>query len=75
MARTELLVNGMTCSHCEHAVRAEILTLDGVTGVTVDSTSGEVSVEHEMPLAAEALSAAVEEAGYEVRSSAAARDA
>lgn len=64
----------MTCSHCERAVRDELLTLGGVTAVAVDAVSGEVSIEHERPLADTALSAAVEEAGYEVRSAPVARD-
>lgn len=75
MARTELMVNGMTCAHCENAVRTEILTLDGVTDVTVDATTGGVSIQHESPLAEDAVAAAVEEAGYELHSSAVVRDA
>lgn len=74
MARTELSVNGMTCSHCEHAVRTEILAIDGVTDVIVDAASGAVAIDHDEPLAPEAISAAVTEAGYELRSWSAARD-
>jgi copper chaperone CopZ len=64
----------MTCSHCEHAVRTEILALDSVADVAVNATSGEVSIVHDAPLGADAVSAAIERLGYEIRSWSAARD-
>lgn len=68
MTRTELLVNGMTCSHCEQAVRAELLSVEGIVSVTVDAPSSLVTVDHTAPLSEAAVSAAIDEAGYELRS-------
>jgi copper chaperone CopZ len=57
-------VPGMSCSHCEAAVREEILPLEGVETVTVDLGSKRVTVEGDS-LDEVAIRAAIEEAGYE----------
>lgn len=59
-------VVGMTCDHCVRAVSQEVGALDGVTGVEVDLSSGQVTVTSEAPLEEQAVREAVEEAGYEV---------
>ncbi|MGW3727388.1 heavy-metal-associated domain-containing protein [Streptomyces sp. NPDC000851] len=59
-------VSGMTCGHCEGAVSQEISALDGVTAVKAVAQSGEVTVTSAAPLDAEAVRAAVDEAGYEL---------
>ena len=66
-ATTTITVDGMTCGHCVNAVQTEVGKLDGVTGVSVDLASGQVSVVSESAPYPEALRAAVVEAGYEVR--------
>lgn len=63
---TTINVKGMTCGHCVAAVTSEVNKLSGVTGVDVDLASGNVAVTSDAPLDTAALSAAVEEAGYEV---------
>ncbi|MFF2052418.1 heavy-metal-associated domain-containing protein [Leifsonia sp. NPDC058194] len=55
---------GMTCAHCARAVSDELSTLDGVSGVDVDVAGGKATVSHAGALAADAVRAAVEEAGY-----------
>ena len=66
---TTITVDGMTCGHCVNAVQTEVGKLDGVTDVSVDLASGQVTiVANEAPDAA-ALREAVEEAGYEIRTS------
>lgn len=57
-------VTGMTCGHCVASVREEIGELPGVEQVDVALESGEVTVVSVDPLDREAVSAAVEEAGY-----------
>ncbi|MFN8075719.1 MAG: cation transporter [Kineosporiaceae bacterium] len=60
-------VKGMTCGHCVNAVTEELSALDGVTGVQVDLVAGglsPVTVTSEAPLDADAVAAAVDEAGY-----------
>ena len=65
---TTINVDGMTCGHCVSAVRSEVGKLDGVTDVSVDLASGQVTVEAETTPDSAVLQAAVEEAGYEIRS-------
>ena len=64
--RTDVVVTGMTCGHCTASVKEEIAELDGVRDVTVDLSTGLVSVvaTREMPLAE--LRTAVDEAGYSI---------
>jgi len=64
-------VTGMTCEHCAHAVSQELTALDGVIDVTVQLNPGgesAVTVTSAAPLPAEAVAAALDEAGaYELR--------
>ena len=57
-------VQGMTCSHCVHAVTTEISAIPGVSGVTVDLASGVVTVTADTDPSPESVAAAVDEAGY-----------
>lgn len=59
-------VKGMTCGHCVSAVSGEIAKLDGVADVSVDLDTGRVTVTSSAPLVADAVGAAVDEAGYEL---------
>ena len=64
---TTITVDGMTCGHCVNAVQTEVGKLDGVTDVSVDLASGQVTIVAKEAPDAGALREAVEEAGYEVR--------
>jgi copper chaperone CopZ len=70
MASMTYRVTGLTCEHCVHAVSEEFTNLDGVSDVTVQlSPGGEsaVTVTSSAPLPAEAVAAALDEAGdYEL---------
>ena len=66
---TTITVDGMTCGHCVNAVQTEVGKLDGVTDVSVDLASGQVTILADEAPEAGALREAVEEAGYEVRPS------
>jgi copper chaperone CopZ len=61
---TVLNVVGMTCGHCEAAVRSELAALPGVTDVRVELATGSVTLTSEAPLDADAVATAVDEAGY-----------
>jgi copper chaperone CopZ len=66
MTTTSYKVTGLTCEHCVKAVTGELSGLDGVSAVTVDLVPGGVSlvtVISEQPLAGDAVSAALDEAG------------
>ncbi len=61
-------VTGMTCGHCVGAVTSELDAVDGVRSVAVDLVAGGtsvVTVTSVAPLDEAAVSAAVDEAGYE----------
>ena len=66
MSLSVITVTGMSCEHCEKAVRAEISAIPGVSQVYVDLASGEVKILAESPPEMAALRAAVEEAGYQL---------
>ena len=57
-------VTGMSCGHCEHAIRAEVGVLPGVAAVDVSAATG-VLVVHGHAVTDAAVLAAVEEAGYQ----------
>jgi copper chaperone CopZ len=66
MTTTTYTVSRMTCGHCVSAVSSEVGRLAGVTGVQVDLATGAVTVTSEVPLDEAAVSAAVDEAGYQL---------
>jgi len=59
-------VTGMTCSHCEMAVTAELSKVSGVTRVEVDRATGTVITESVETLPLDVVGAAVDDAGYEL---------
>jgi copper chaperone CopZ len=63
---TTYAVQGMTCGHCASAVSAAVSALEGVQSVDVDLVAGGVStvrVVSAMPLADDAVAAALDDAG------------
>jgi copper chaperone len=66
MGLSVITVTGMSCEHCEKAVRAEISAIPGVSQVVVNVASGEVKILAESAPDMAALRAAVEEAGYQL---------
>jgi copper chaperone len=61
-------VVGMTCEHCVAAVTREVGGLEPVTDVQVDLGTGDVTVTSSRPLTGPEITAAVDEAGYEMGS-------
>lgn len=59
-------VAGMTCGHCEGAVREELAAVEGVSAVDAAASTGLVTVTSAAPLDDETVRAAVDEAGYEL---------
>ncbi|GAA3828212.1 heavy-metal-associated domain-containing protein [Sphaerisporangium flaviroseum] len=66
MTTTTYTVKGMTCGHCVSSVTEEVGEVPGVTGVKVDLPTGLVTVDSDGPVDDAAMTAAVEQAGYEV---------
>jgi copper chaperone CopZ len=66
---TDVLVSGMTCSHCVMSVTEELTAIDGVEDVRVDLNAGgasRVTIRSSAPIDEARVQAAVEEAGYSV---------
>lgn len=59
---TELTVEGMTCEHCQKAVKSALESVAGVTSAQVDLESGRARVEGSADLVN--LVAAIEDEGY-----------
>ncbi|KIY21571.1 MULTISPECIES: copper chaperone CopZ [Mesobacillus] len=67
MEKTTLQVSGMTCGHCENAVKNAIMGVDGVASVMVSLSEGTAEVEYDASKAEiSKMKAAVEEQGYDV---------
>jgi len=64
VSTTVWTVEGMTCGHCVKAVTEEVAAIPGVTEVVVELDGGRVTVTAEADPTAEAVAAAVDEAGY-----------
>ena len=64
MSTLTFTVSGMTCGHCEAAVKQEIGKVSGVRLVEVDLDTKIVSVDGD-GLDREAIVAAIDEAGFE----------
>ena len=63
----KLNVEGMSCSHCERAIKNALNELDGVSNTEVDLTGKTVTVQYETSLVTDKILAeAIEEAGYEL---------
>lgn len=60
-------VKGMTCSHCEEAVKDTLEELDGVSEVVVHLDAGKVDVSYEENRVSLAqIKEAIEDQGYDV---------
>lgn len=58
-------VTGMTCGHCERAVREEVSQIPGVQHIDVNASTGHLRVTGGNALDDAAVVAAVDEAGYQ----------
>ena len=65
MTKNEYQVTGMSCGHCESAVRGEVSKLTGVEQVDVSAADGRLVITASQPVADADVLAAVDEAGYE----------
>ena len=64
MTTTEYRVSGMSCGHCEAAVRDEVSQIPGVHGVDVSARTGRLVVTSSAAIDEQAVLGAVAEAGY-----------
>jgi len=61
---TTYQVTGMSCGHCEQAVRQAVGQVPGVQGLEVSSATGHLAVTWDGPADDAAVLAAVDSAGY-----------
>lgn len=66
MTSTTYTVQGMTCDHCAGSVTAEVTKIPGITDISIDVAAGRLTVSSAGPVSDEAVTEAVEEAGYQV---------
>ncbi|MYL33702.1 copper chaperone CopZ [Pontibacillus yanchengensis] len=60
-------VRGMTCDHCEKAVKGALEELNGVQGVEVSIDTNRVTVTYDdVYVSKEQMKSAIEEQGYDV---------
>lgn len=63
-----LRVEGMSCSHCENAIKKALTALNGVESVLVDLKGKKVTVEfHQDKVDAGTIRGTIEDQGYEVK--------
>lgn len=65
--RIEMKIGGMSCSGCEGTVRKALLSVPGVKAATVSRDSKSASIEADISVKKDSLSAAVQKAGYKVQ--------
>jgi copper ion binding protein len=64
MKTSTFIATGMTCQHCVASVTKEVSELAQVTDVSVDLSSGKVTVTSHEDVSAEQIIAAIDRAGY-----------
>ena len=64
--QTSINVEGMTCSHCENAIKKAVSAIRGVTGVAVDLTGKNVTITHDENVTLAYIQEIIEEQGYDV---------
>lgn len=65
MNSSQFQVTGMTCGHCEMSVREEVGKIAGVESIDVSAQTGRLVVTSTAEVDADAVIAAVDEAGYQ----------
>ncbi|MDF2542093.1 MAG: hypothetical protein K0S47_1811 [Herbinix sp.] len=67
MKSVVLNVNGMSCSHCENAIKKAVGALDGVDKVSVDLQAKTVAVDYNEPNTnLDEIRNTIEDQGYDV---------
>jgi copper chaperone len=67
METITLNVPGMSCSHCEHAIKGAVKKLDGVDDITINLTDKIVKVSFSPEKVTEnSIRSAIEDQGYDI---------
>jgi len=65
----EYQVTGMSCGHCENTVRGEVSKISGVSDIDVSAKMGRRTVTADDSVDTDAVTDAVEKAGYQATKS------
>lgn len=65
MTTTEYRVTGMSCAHCEAAIREEVGKIAGVQQIDVSAGDGRLVITADVAPVDDDVLAAVDEAGYD----------
>lgn len=69
METITLNVPGMSCSHCEHAIKGAVSGLDGVKDTVIDLANKTVKITYNPGKVTEdAIKSTIEDQGYDVNS-------
>ena len=67
MTKVILNVSGMSCSHCENAIKNALTELAGVSSVAVSLQENQVAVEYDSKdISLEAIKVVITDEGYDV---------
>jgi len=61
-----LKVKGMTCNHCVMAVEKALRSIQGISDVKVDLSTGQVKFKEDMPVDMDIVKEKIRKAGYEI---------
>ncbi|MEE9415199.1 MAG: heavy metal translocating P-type ATPase, partial [Acidimicrobiales bacterium] len=66
LIRTDIAIEGMTCSACSNQIQRQLSKLDGISDATVNFANGRATVMHKAGLNDELLKETIEGLGYSV---------
>lgn len=66
MEKVVLKVDGMSCSHCENAIKKAVGAMNGVSEVIVDLDGKTVTVNYDEKVTIENIKSEIEDQGYDV---------
>lgn len=64
--KLEIIVKGMSCSHCVSSVKGALLNIDGVKNVKVDLKTGKVVIEYVGTLEISVIEKCINDLGYTI---------
>lgn len=64
--QTKLNVEGMSCSHCENAVKKALTAISGISEVEVDLKNKTVTVTYDKSVSVDKIKSEIEDQGYDV---------
>lgn len=67
MSTVKYSVPSISCNHCVHTIKTELVELDGVKSVNADAATKEVVVDFDTPATPESIESLLAEINYPVK--------